>query len=195
MSRRDAPLRPRAPRPLRLPRRARGGGDAPHRGDGRPRRRLYLHRPDLRRGHRRRRGLGGVPRAPPRPGAGDLRHRAMTPPVPRKEKRSLKGAPRALAKQLPGTFRLVWDADRKGTVAIAFLTLLSGLFPAAIAWVGKLIIDAVVVASSTGTPEAREQVFVYVAIEAGLVLAMTVAGRLSRLVQELLRASLGRLIN
>src|SRR5215469_10588217 len=54
-------------------------------------------------------------------------------------------------RQVPGTFRLVWQADRRSAIAMAALTLLSAALPAAIAYVGKLIVDAVVTAARTGT--------------------------------------------
>ncbi|MCY7390429.1 MAG: ABC transporter ATP-binding protein, partial [Leptolyngbyaceae cyanobacterium CAN_BIN12] len=40
--------------------------------------------------------------------------------------------------------KLVWQCDRTLTIAFAILTLISGLLPAAIAYVGKLIVDSVV---------------------------------------------------
>ncbi len=101
----------------------------------------------------------------------------------------------AVFREVPGTFRLVWEADKRGTVAVAVLTLLAALLPAAIAYLGKLIIDAVVVAAQTGTVEARRQVFVLVGFELALMVASTTVTRLSSLVRELLRANLGNDIN
>src|SRR5512139_2257971 len=56
---------------------------------------------------------------------------------------------------LPEVFRytrhalsLVWSTSRPLTVALALLTLVAGLLPAAIAWVGAMIVDAVVAAIS-----------------------------------------------
>jgi hypothetical protein len=45
---------------------------------------------------------------------------------------------------------LVWQTDWRLTVALGLLTLVAGLLPAAIAYVGKLIVDAVVVAAQSG---------------------------------------------
>ncbi|TDJ44047.1 MAG: ABC transporter ATP-binding protein, partial [Gammaproteobacteria bacterium] len=39
---------------------------------------------------------------------------------------------------------LVWDTNYRLAVALALLTLTAGLLPAAMAWVGKLIVDGVV---------------------------------------------------
>ncbi|MBV8910591.1 MAG: ABC transporter ATP-binding protein, partial [Gammaproteobacteria bacterium] len=41
---------------------------------------------------------------------------------------------------------LVWSTNRPLTLALAFLTLLAGVVPASIAYVGSLIVDAVVAA-------------------------------------------------
>lgn len=43
----------------------------------------------------------------------------------------------AIFREVPGTFRLVWEADRSSAVAIAVLTLGAALLPAAIAYVGS----------------------------------------------------------
>src|SRR3546814_16390481 len=50
---------------------------------------------------------------------------------------------------------LVWSTSRGLTVALGLLTLVAGLLPAGVAWVGALILDAVVAASrpvSAGDP-------------------------------------------
>ena len=39
--------------------------------------------------------------------------------------------------------RLVWESSPKLTIAMAFTTLISGLIPAAIAFVGGLFVDVV----------------------------------------------------
>ena len=39
---------------------------------------------------------------------------------------------------------LVWDTNRRLAILLALLTVAAGLFPAAVAWVGKLIVDGVV---------------------------------------------------
>ena len=59
----------------------------------------------------------------------------------------------AALRALPEVFRytrhaldLVWSTSRKLTVALALLTLLAGVLPAGIAYVGALIVDAVVAA-------------------------------------------------
>ena len=97
--------------------------------------------------------------------------------------------------QVPGTFRLVWEADRPGTLAIAGLTLAAALLPAPLAWVGKLIIDAVLEAARSGSEAAREKVASLVLLELLLMAASLVIGRLLGFLRELLRTHLGNRIN
>ena len=88
---------------------------------------------------------------------------------------------------------LVWSTSKPLTIALALLTLIAGLLPAAIAWVGKLIVDAVVAAASEGAePQAA---LLYVAVEAGLVAALAAAQRGIAMCQALLRSQLGNRIN
>jgi ATP-binding cassette subfamily B protein/ATP-binding cassette subfamily C protein len=102
---------------------------------------------------------------------------------------------RSVFRQVPGTLRLVWEADRGGTVAIGALTLVLALLPAAIAWVGKLIVDGVVLAAREGGGEGSRRVLGLVAIELGLMAVQMAAGRVLGLRRELLRAALGNAIN
>jgi ATP-binding cassette subfamily B protein len=92
----------------------------------------------------------------------------------------------SLFRQLPGTFRLFWDASPRIAVFLAALTLVAAMLPAAIAWVGKLIVDGVV---------ARGPVLHLVALEFGLMVGSTVVERSLSLVRELGRANLGNLLN
>jgi ATP-binding cassette subfamily B protein len=94
-------------------------------------------------------------------------------------------------RQLPGTFRLLWGSSRRGAIALGALTAFSALLPAAIAWVGKLIIDSVVKASQTHSPADRMLVFRYVVIELGLMIATTASSRVYRLLNEIIGARLG----
>ncbi len=95
--------------------------------------------------------------------------------------------------QVPGTFALIWRADRLGAVALAGLTALAAVFPAAIAWVGKLIVDAVV-AAGRAQGDAR-RVTELVVVELALMAGSMTVGRLLGLQRELLRARLGNVVN
>jgi ATP-binding cassette subfamily B protein/ATP-binding cassette subfamily C protein len=89
----------------------------------------------------------------------------------------------------------VWEADRRGTVAVALLTTVLALLPAAIAWIGKLIVDGVVVAARSGDPADRGRVLWLVAAELLLMAVQLSAGRLLALRRELLRGVLGNRVN
>ncbi len=91
--------------------------------------------------------------------------------------------------------KLVWSTSWKLTVVLGLLTLVAGVLPAAIAYVGKLIVDGVIEAASTGAAEDRITAFWYVGIEAGLVVAMAAAQRGLSVAQSLLRAQLGHKVN
>jgi ATP-binding cassette, subfamily B, bacterial len=117
---------------------------------------------------------------------------ARPPPDPRPARLAALGA---ILRQVPGTLRLVWAADRRGAVALVALTALLALLPAAVAWVGKLIVDAVVAAAGGAAPDAARRVPWLVALELGLMAAQLLLSRLAGLRRELLRATLGNLLN
>jgi len=113
--------------------------------------------------------------------------------------------PEATTRGFLGVFRysrrameLVWTTNRRLTVALALLTLLAGVLPAAMAWVGALIIDAVVAATrsahDTGITNMT-RIFTLVGVEAIIVAALSGAQRGISLCQALLRAQLGQRVN
>jgi len=93
---------------------------------------------------------------------------------------------------------LVWVTNARLTVALAVLTLIAGVLPAAMAYVGALIIDAVLeatrIAKDTGVV-GLTRVFTLVAVEALIVATITGAQRGISLCQALLRAQLGQRVN
>ena len=93
---------------------------------------------------------------------------------------------------------IVWSTSAALTLTMAFATLLAGVLPAAIAYVGQLIVDAVV-AAIQALPEAREaasdQTIFYVLCEAALVVFFTGVQRLNTVCQSILRVLLGNKIN
>ena len=93
---------------------------------------------------------------------------------------------------------LVWTTSRGLTVTLGVLTVVAGVLPAAMAYVGALIIDAVLAATEvyreSGSAELRP-VFWLVALEAGIVAALAGAQRGISLCQALLRALLGQRVN
>jgi len=90
--------------------------------------------------------------------------------------------------------QLVWSTNRVLTVAIGTLTLLAGVLPAGIAWVGAQIVDAVVAAIGDATL-GTARVVEYVLLEGGLVAALAAVQRGLGLCQSLLRAQLGQRVN
>ena len=102
---------------------------------------------------------------------------------------------RELLQQLPRALGLVWEASRTNAMLLGGLTLVQAALPATMAWVGKLIIDAVVTASTHPSEAAQALVWRYVSFELGLALVALLVSRLSGLSGELLRVSLGNLLN
>ena len=98
-------------------------------------------------------------------------------------------------REVPGTVRLVWHSDRRGALTLGLGTLIGAVLPAALAWVGKLIIDGVVLAARTRASVDRKSVLVLVALELGLMVLSTTVNRLMSLQRELMRANLGNAIN
>jgi len=93
---------------------------------------------------------------------------------------------------------LVWKTSRRLTVVLAALTLVAGVLPAAIAWVGQLIVDAVVAGidqREAGGELFTDEVLRWVLVEAGLVIAMAAIQRGLSACESLLRALLGHRVN
>jgi ABC-type multidrug transport system fused ATPase/permease subunit len=90
---------------------------------------------------------------------------------------------------------LVWSSSRGLTVALAVLTVLAGLLPAGVAYLGKLIVDSVVRAAETGLASDRTTAIAYVALEAAAVMLLTLTQRGLNVCQSLLRVLLGQRVN
>ncbi|HEX5208677.1 MAG TPA: ABC transporter ATP-binding protein [Steroidobacteraceae bacterium] len=116
-----------------------------------------------------------------------------TSPVAQPEKLTLRG--------FFGVFRysrraieLVWRTNRALTVALACLTVIAGVLPAGVAYIGSLIVDAVVAAIRTGGVDTR-RVVGFVVLEGILVASIAAAQRGLSLAQSLLRVQLGQRVN
>jgi len=92
-------------------------------------------------------------------------------------------------------FSLVWETSRPLSIWLGILSLVAGLVPAGIAFVGKLIVDGVVRAMETGARADERQVIIWVAAELGLVAILAGAQRGLEVSQSLLRALLGQKVN
>jgi ATP-binding cassette, subfamily B, bacterial len=94
--------------------------------------------------------------------------------------------------------KLVWTTNKALSITLAVLTLIAGVLPAAVAFIGAQIVDAVIHAAElhrqTGatllTPVVK-----YVGLEALAVAATSMAQRGISLAQSLLRAQLGQRVN
>ena len=100
-----------------------------------------------------------------------------------------------VAKQIKYAVQLVWTTHKGLGVTLALLSLVAGVLPAAVAWVGKLIVDGVVLAAQTGDPAHQKATLVWVLVELGLVALLAAAQRGINTCQQLLRALLGQRVN
>ncbi len=93
---------------------------------------------------------------------------------------------------------LVWSTSRRLALIFAVLTLVAGVLPAAVAWIGQLIVDGVVAAMGqfrqTGSADTT-LVLLFVVAEAGVVALIAAAQRGISVCQALLRALMGQRIN
>src|SRR5438874_5693363 len=106
-----------------------------------------------------------------------LRHPTNTngaePPKPWRER--LQDV-RTAYSNIPGAFKLVWSADRRSTIIMAMLTILSGFLPLAQAWTAGLILNSVTRSFQNKlTPTVGlEAVLPYLALEFGLLIGSSI---------------------
>ncbi|MFQ4139414.1 ABC transporter ATP-binding protein [Nodosilinea sp. PGN35] len=124
----------------------------------------------------------------------EYRVKRVSPPKKRAAWRNL-GESLGMYRYGQRAIQLVWQTDWRLTVALGLLTLVAGLLPAAIAYVGKLIVDAVVVAAQSGLAADRQMALLYLGLEAGLVAGLAGARQGLGLCQSLLRVLLGQRVN
>ncbi|WAL60248.1 ABC transporter ATP-binding protein [Thermocoleostomius sinensis] len=89
--------------------------------------------------------------------------------------------------------QLVWTTDRHLTIGLAILTIIAGLLPAIVAYLGKLIVDAVVAAAQSGG--AAWTALRYLGLEAIAVALLSGSQQGISLCQSLLRVLLGQKVN
>lgn len=94
----------------------------------------------------------------------------------------------------PRAIQLVWSTNSVLTLALALLTIVAGILPAGIAYVGSLIVDAVVAAVRAGGGDPA-RVIDLVSLEGVLVACGAAITRGISLCQSLLRAQLGQRVN
>ena len=114
-------------------------------------------------------------------------------------------AERGLLRRTVGVFRytrralaLVWTTSAPLAIVLGVLTVVAGVLPALAAWVGQMIVDSVVAAieaREAGTTPDLAQPLEWVALEAGIIVAIAGAQRGISACQSLLRALLGQRVN
>lgn len=90
---------------------------------------------------------------------------------------------------------LVWSTNRAMALGLAFGSLAGGLLPSAIAWIGKHLIDGIVLASRSGLQSDREAAMGWVLAELALVVCAAGISRGLGLIRSLLRQELGQRVN
>jgi ATP-binding cassette, subfamily B, bacterial len=90
---------------------------------------------------------------------------------------------------------LVWDTNRQLTIALALLALVGGLLPGSIAYIGKLIVDSVVLANRSGLMLDRQQALIYVILEATQIVMLAATQKGLVVCQSLLRVLLAQRVN
>jgi ATP-binding cassette, subfamily B, bacterial len=90
---------------------------------------------------------------------------------------------------------LVWKTSPALTIGIAIASLIAGLLPGGIAWVGKHLIDSIVSAAASKSSVDRTAAITWVIVELGLVLLAAIVSRLQMIFRSLLKQQLGNRIN
>ena len=87
---------------------------------------------------------------------------------------------------------LLWGTSKKLAFLLGFCTILAGLLPSGVAWVGARIVDSVYWATralANGQPMSVMHTAYWVGAEAGIMVLITAAHRGITLCQSLLRPS------
>ncbi len=97
----------------------------------------------------------------------------------------------------PEAFRLVWSSSRPAALVSIGLTLIAAILPAAQAWAGKLIIDAIVGALDQSMQPAAglHYVLPFLALEFGLILLGSVVSQVRSLFDRILQSQLTNHVN
>lgn len=91
--------------------------------------------------------------------------------------------------------KLVWDTSPKLAFWFCFLTLFAGALPGGVAYVSKLLVDAVLKASQNSEPELNYYAFQIVGLELVLVVGLAIFQRGLSTCSALLRALLSQRVN
>ena len=91
--------------------------------------------------------------------------------------------------------RLVWDTSPKLAFWFCFLTIFAGILPGCVAYVSKLLVDAVLQASQSDAPGLMEYAYKVVGLELILVVTVAAFQRGLSTCSALLRALLSQRVN
>ncbi|HLT54107.1 MAG TPA: ABC transporter ATP-binding protein [Flavobacteriaceae bacterium] len=112
--------------------------------------------------------------------------------MPRREVKSLKEDNKTSLRSsfnalvyIPRFFKEIWQTNKSLFLLSAFCRLIGALLPVVILWIGKLIIDEIVLQISLDTPSYTD-LWTYVAIEFGLVILSDLVSRAISLTDGLL---------
>lgn len=96
---------------------------------------------------------------------------------------------------VPKALRLVWDTSKILTIVLIAVTIINGLLPALIAYIGKLIVDSVLLASQETGNYLNKEAYFYVGMEALVIIILAGSQKASQVSQALLRVLLGQKVN
>lgn len=119
----------------------------------------------------------------------------MTPPRSKEPPKFRPGEFLKVFAYSRAALRLVWETSPRLAFWFVLLTLCAGAVPAAIAYVSKLLVDAVVLAGKTGLVADQEHALWIVGMEAGLVITMAGLQKGLGACDSLLRALLSQRVN
>jgi ATP-binding cassette subfamily B protein len=94
--------------------------------------------------------------------------------------------------------QLVWSTSRKLTFLLGFVTLIAGVLPSAVAWIGARIVDSVLAATRSHSASGGVDIMPvlgWVGAEALVLVAITGAHRGITMCQSLLKAKLSHRVN
>ncbi|MGC1631687.1 MAG: ABC transporter ATP-binding protein, partial [Gelidibacter sp.] len=86
---------------------------------------------------------------------------------------------------IPRFFKEIWGTNKKLFLLSAFCRLIGAVLPVAILWVGKLIIDEIILQTKVEVSDFT-QLWTYVAIEFGLIVISDLMSRAISLTDSLL---------
>lgn len=101
-----------------------------------------------------------------------------------KNKTNLKKSFSALI-YIPRFFKEIWNTNKKLFLSSAFCRLIGAVLPVVILWIGKIIIDEIVLQVSLEVPDYK-QLWTYVGIEFGLIVLSDLISRAIQLTDSLL---------